>query len=324
MTTLTDRYVHAVTTRLPEGQRDDIARELRATIEDTLAAAPPGADPVETERRVLLDLGHPDVLADRYRGEPRALIGPRLYPAWLRTLTALLTWVPLLAAAVVTALALLDGDTPLAVLGAGISALVWSALQVAFWVTLGFAIAERAGTGAAEPGVPDVGDGDDWDPAGLPDPHDGGHVPWGDAVLAVVGNAFVLALLLLPSRLGGRVEGVEWGQVFTDTFYALRWLLASGVAVSLLASIVVLARRRWTWTTAVVNLVGGLVFTVPLLWLAARDDLIAWSTLPLDAIRPGGALEIDTTLTLGITAAVLLAILVWETVESFRKAARAR
>jgi hypothetical protein len=324
MTSLTDRYVHAVTTQLPEGQRDDIARELRATIQDTVAAAPPGADPAGAERQVLLDLGHPAALADSYRGERRALIGPRLYPAWLRTLKALLTWVPVLAAILMLVLGALNGEPLLQIIGGAVSALVWSALQVAFWVTLGFAIAERTGAGNVELDALGVDDHDDWDPADLPEPEDRGHVSWGDAISAVLGNALLLALLLLPYRLGGQVEGVEWGQIFTDSFYSLRWLLAAGVALSLLVSIVVLARRRWTWRTALTHLAGGLAFTAPLVWLAARNDLFAWDTLPLDWLRPGETLEINEPLTLGITVAVLVAILAWEIVDSFRRAARSR
>lgn len=322
MTSLTDRYVHAVTTQLPERQRDDLARELRAAIEDAVAADP-GPDPLQAERRALQELGHPTALADSYRGEPRALIGPRLYPAWLRTLKALIVWVPLLAAGIVLILAALDGDGPLELVGAAVSALAWSALQVAFWVTLGFVIAERTGAGQTELdalGV-DNPDPDNWDPADLPEPHDR-LVSWGDAISAVVAHAVVLALLLLPGRLGGQVESVQWGQIFTDSFYSLRWLLAAGAAVSLIVSIVVLARRRWTWPTALTNLAGGLVFTMPLVWLATRNDLFAWDTLPLGWIRPGETLEINERATLISTVVILLAVLAWETFDSFRRARR--
>ena len=70
------------------------------------------------------------------------------------------------------------------------------------------------------------------------------------------------------------------------------------------------------------NLLGGLLFTAPVVWLAARNDLIAWDTLPLGWIGDGN-LRVNESLTLSATVAVLLAILLWETVDSFRKAARA-
>ncbi len=320
MTSLTDRYVHAVTTQLPEGQRDDIARELRASIEDAVAADP-GPDPVQAERHALQELGHPTALADSYRGEPRALIGPRLYPAWRRTLTALLTWVPLLAAGLLLIFGVLDGDAPLEIVAGAVSAWFWSALQVTFWVTLGFAIAEHTGAGATGLDALGVDDPDDWDPADLPEPQDH-HVTWGDAIGSATGNALLLALLLLPDGFRGVVQGVEWGQVFTDTAHSLRWLLALGVAVSLLVSLVVLARRRWTWTTAGLNLLGNLIFTVPIIWLAARNDLFSWDTLPLGWIRPGETLQINETLTLASTVAILVAIVAWETVDGFRHAWR--
>lgn len=53
------------------------------------------------------------------------------------------------------------------------------------------------------------------------------------------------------------------------------------MAVSLVTNTYVLARGWWTWPTALVNLLGALLFTTPVLWLAACNDLIAWHTLPL-------------------------------------------
>lgn len=320
MTTLTDRYVHAVTAQLPEGQRDDIARELRATIEDTVAAAPPDTDPVRTERQVLIDLGHPTALADSYRGEGRSLIGPRLYPGWVWTLKMLLAFVPALVVVIMLVVGVLEDQTAVRIIVGAISGAFWAAISVAFWTTLGFAIAERSGAGQDDlGGLPGVAH-DEWDPADLPEPR-GRHVSRSEAIWSVLGNALVLVLLALPVRLGGRVEDVEWGQIFTDTAYSLRWVLAAGIALSLLASIFVLARSRWTWPSAVAHLVGGLVFLLPIVWLAFRNDLFAWETLPLGWISEE-PLVINETVTLAATVGALAAILVWEWVDSFRKAAR--
>lgn len=321
MSSLTDRYVHAVTIHLPEEQRADIARELRATVEDAAAAAPPGTDPVQAERQALLDLGHPVTLADSYRGEGRALIGPRLYPAWLRTLRTLLWVVPTLVASLLLVIGALDGQSVIEILGGALSGAFWAAVQVAFWVTIGFVVAERSGAGVDELEALTLGTTADWTPEDLPEPRRR-QVSWGDAIGSVLSNAFLLALLLLPGRIGGRVEGLEWGQIFTDSAYALRWVMAAGMAVGLVASISVLTRGRWTWPMAGLNLLGGLLFTAPVVWLAARNDLIAWDTLPLGWIGDGN-LRVNESLTLSATVAVLLAILLWETVDSFRKAARA-
>ncbi|WP_109474149.1 HAAS signaling domain-containing protein [Ornithinimicrobium cavernae] len=320
MTSMTDRYVHAVTVQLPESQREDIARELRGTIEDTVAAAPESADPGAAERQALLDLGHPTRLADSYRGEPRSLIGPRFYPAWLRTTKILLALVPAVVGAVLLLVGLFDHSTPGELVLDVLSGAFYAALHVVFWTTLGFAIAERTGLEADQLEV--LPATEEWDPATLPEPARR-QVTWSDSIASVVTNAFLLVLLVLPFRLGGAIDDFEWGQLFTDTAYSLRWVLATGMVLSLLASVHVLARGRWTRPTAVVNLLGTLLFVGPLVWLAARNDLYAWDTFPVAWVRDaGGELKINDTATLVTTIVVLLAVALWETVDSFRKAAR--
>lgn len=317
MTSLTDRYVHAVTAHLPEDQRADIAAELRGTIEDTVAAAPPGTDPSAAEHAALLTLGDPSTLAASYRGVGRVLIGPRLYPAWRRTMTMLLSWVPLLAGAVTLLSGLGDSGSLVDLLGSIVSSVFVATVMVAFWVTVGYAIAERSGSEV----IDGFGSAEDWDPGDLPEPQ-ARQVSWGEGIAAVILEAFVLTLVLLPGRLGGSVDQVRWGQIFTDTAYSLRWVLAAGLAVSLLASVHVLARGRWSWPTAIASLAGTLLFTAPLVWLAGRNDLIAWDTLPTN--WPYHEALGDQERTMRVLVLVLLAIALWEMADAIRKAARSR
>lgn len=323
MTSLTDRYVHAVTAQLPEGQRDDIARELRGSIEDTVAASADGTEPREAERRVLLDLGHPTKLADSYRGEGRALIGPRYYYPWGRTLKTLLFLIPPLVGAILLVVGLLDADSPGVAVIDAVRGMGYAALHVVFWVTLGFAIAERHAVDTGDLEI--FGPPEDWDPEQLPEPkkQPSRQVTWGEAIGSVVLSAFVLTLLLLPFRLGGDIDGVAWGQIFTDTAYSLRWLLAAGMAASLLASVVVLARGRWSWPSALVNTAGNVLFVGPVVWLASRNDLYAWETLPIQWIQgTDGELVINESASLWGTVLVLLVIALWDVLDGVRKAAR--
>lgn len=323
MASLTDRYVHAVTEQLPAAQRADIARELRGTIEDTLtarAAVEPELSPLEVERRTLIELGPPARLAESYRGEGRALIGPRYYPAWKRTLTTVISVVSPLVAVVMLVLGIL-GEEPLAdIIGGVLSGLVGSALQIAFWVTLGFAIAERTQSGSDGLEALDTHD-DDWDPDDLPVPQ-ARQVTWGDAIFTLLANAFLLAVLLLPWRIGGSIAGQEVGQVFTDTAYALRWVLVVSVAVSLLAGIIVLARGQWSWSTAIVNAVGNLLFAAPIVWLASREDLIAWDTFPTRWVTDSGVIEVNRPATMWAVVAVVVVICLWDAIDGLWKAAR--
>src|SRR5699024_7348979 len=82
-----DRYVYAVTKRLPETQRKDVADELHGLIEDMLNEhAETGNVGEESVREVLLELGPPRSLAQKYRGGKRFVIGPELYDLYMLVL----------------------------------------------------------------------------------------------------------------------------------------------------------------------------------------------------------------------------------------------
>ncbi|WP_133968066.1 hypothetical protein [Eubacterium limosum] len=78
---LIDRYVYAVTRRLPARLRNDIDKELHSLIEDMLDARCGGLMPEDRDVRVILtELGTPSELAMRYIPEGRDhLIGPAYY-----------------------------------------------------------------------------------------------------------------------------------------------------------------------------------------------------------------------------------------------------
>src|SRR5690349_18471248 len=91
-TDLVDRYVLTALRRIPESQRADIDRELRASIADAVdARVDSGEPPGEAERNALLELGDPDRLADSYAGRRSYLIGPDVFAVWRRFLTMLFT-----------------------------------------------------------------------------------------------------------------------------------------------------------------------------------------------------------------------------------------
>ncbi|RJE88359.1 hypothetical protein D3P07_10140 [Paenibacillus sp. 1011MAR3C5] len=83
------RYVHAVISRLPVEQRDDIEKELRGLIEDMLEERKghdSGSADTDDIEAVLLELGPPAELAAKYSGRKRYLIGPELFDSYIRVL----------------------------------------------------------------------------------------------------------------------------------------------------------------------------------------------------------------------------------------------
>lgn len=89
---MVERYIYAVTQKLPQEQRKDIATELRGLILDMLEQRGKKENVKESDiEEVLLELGHPRELADQYRGSKKYLIGPDLYDSYIYLLKIVLS-----------------------------------------------------------------------------------------------------------------------------------------------------------------------------------------------------------------------------------------
>ncbi len=143
---LIERYVYVVTHRLPEDQREDVANELRATIEDMAADQAKGKQVDDTHIATALEqLGDPEQLADKYTRPRGYLIGPAWYDTYVKTLRRTL-YIALPAAAIITFIFGIS-SRPAEVGGAigdAVGTSISVALQVLFWVTAVFVMLERS------------------------------------------------------------------------------------------------------------------------------------------------------------------------------------
>jgi hypothetical protein len=163
--TLTDRYVDATLRRLPGRQRPDIEQELRTSIADAIEdRVEAGAAPGDAERTVLTELGDPARLAAGYADRPLHLVGPAVYLDYTRLLTTLLaTVVPAVAGYVGLMRALSDDASAAGIAAATAGAAITTAVHVAFWTTLVFALLDRLPGRRARLARP-------WSPESLPEP----------------------------------------------------------------------------------------------------------------------------------------------------------
>lgn len=143
---LIEVYIQEVTRRLPEKNRDDIARELKSTIEDML----PGEYSDENVETVLERLGSPAALAEGYRDRSRYLIGPRYFDAYISLLKMILPIAATISLIVLAAENIVGYDNNTSVLNMiilliaeGIWGIIVVGMQVFFWLTVVFAIIER-------------------------------------------------------------------------------------------------------------------------------------------------------------------------------------
>jgi hypothetical protein len=83
--TIIEDYLRIVALLLPKAQREDIVAELRDTVLTRIEAREGdlGRPLTEAETEALLrEVGHPLVVAARYRGGAQQVVGPTLYPYW--------------------------------------------------------------------------------------------------------------------------------------------------------------------------------------------------------------------------------------------------
>lgn len=331
-TTLTDRYIDAAMRTVPEKQRTDLAAELRASIDDDIdARREQGESRESAERAVLIELGDPEVLAARYTDRPLYLIGPRYFLEWWRLLKLLLWIVPPLAAFGIALGKALSGATVGDVIGTAVVGTLGTVLHLAFWTTLVFAVIERVtppsvpalGAASAAPGLARATDSallGPWTPDQLPEPRESG-ATFADMissiVLLIVGAGAILWDLFL-----GFVPGMQLSFLHPDLWPWWIGGLFVVMAIEAVLAIVVHSAGRWTYPLAVANAALAVVVTVPALWLLAQGRLLNpefWPTI----IPDGHDTEVGQIVAI-VTGFGIAAVAVWDVVDAFLKARRAR
>lgn len=262
MSTLTQRYVQAAVAGVPEPQREDVAEELNASLADAvddLVAS--GLTTQEAERKALTDLGDPAVLAERFGGRPRHLIGPAYFGQYWQLLrTLLLVVVPIVG---ITTLLVqgLASVGPIPAVLASLASMFQVGVQIAFWVTVVFVILEWQHTPVPH---------SEWTPDDLPE-HVDRRIGVGDTVTGVT-----LLVVLMWAMIWQRdhwlvtVGGAEVPVLNADLWIPWFVILMAVLAASMVLEIVKYRVGHWTIPLAAVNTVLNVTFAgiVVFLWSA--------------------------------------------------------
>ena len=312
MSTLTDRYIFAALRPIPEAQRGDIERELRASISDGVEArTEAGQSHADAENAVLTELGDPARLAAQYTGRELYLIGPDLFLDWwrlLKTLTLIVT--PITFVGLVAVRMAVDPVNPGDAIGSAIGTSISVLVHLGFWVTLVFAIIQFNGTRRKDLGL------QPWSPAMLPQVPRKSQVTLGDTIASVVLVAFFIALLLWQRTGSLLVLNGEPVLVLQESLWSF-WLPYVIVLLVIEAgfAVVLYLAGRWTYAFAAVNAVLALAFMVPVLWLLATEQVFDWAFLS----NVDWGADASTWIP-GITAAAVLILGLWDIGDGFLKA----
>ena len=309
--TLAERYVHAATRRLPEDQRADVGDELRGSIADRVASLRdehPGLSEEKAEYAALEELGDPDRLAAGYAGKSLQLIGPELFPAYVRVLKGVLAVLPLVVI-VISIIEAIEGESVGAVIGKAAWMACSIAIHIAFWVTLTFALVERSSSPDKLQESLDV----EWTPDKLPD------LPRGPR-----GSVELVSSLVWLAIIGAAIIWQQFGSPIGDNLPMLDpdlwsfWLplILVLLVVEMFFELVKYRAGSWSPPLAWVNVALGAVFTAPIVYLAATDKLL--NPAAVAEIQDGwSGFDPGTANTVVIVAALI--IWVTDSVDGWRK-----
>lgn len=273
---LIDRYVYAVTRRLPETQRADIEKELRGLIDDMLEDRTKGAAPGKEEvEAVLKELGRPTALAAKYRGSKQYLIGPDYFDLYM-----MIVKIVMIVATCATAFAQVIGyatNPPVNVfeaIGMFFASIIGAAINSFAVITIIFAAIDRY----ADRKEKSMDDG--WKPSDLPP------VPAAKSVIGIsepiAGIAFTIAAMVIfnvaPWLFGaGDISGRTFIPIFNlDVLKSLLPYINALFGISILKEVMRLVIGRYNLRLAVSITVMNVcslilmlyVFASPAIWNA--------------------------------------------------------
>jgi hypothetical protein len=224
---LIERYVAAVGRLLPRRIRGDVEAELRSSLSDTLEDRSEMLErPADEEMvaEILVPMGNPEQVAANYQPR-RYLVGPRLYPAFIRVMTILLA---VLGAVHLVGLAVALGGADLEALE--IAAETMGEFIASFFGALGmtaliFGILERVVP--TEPEQP----AKSWNPRNLAevDSHTSVSMVQGALDIAFAAG-FMVVFNFFPDKVGiGLMRNLEWHWIPVLTTAFGSYLLALNV-----------------------------------------------------------------------------------------------
>lgn len=287
---LIKKYVYAVTQKLPAQQRVDIEKELNGLIEDMLDERTQGAPVQESDvEEVLIELGDPSSLADKYRGKERFLISPERFDPYLSVLKIVLVSVAI-AISVGFVIDFFMGPVNIAKQFAEYLASLFSAsIQGFAWVTIVFILIEHRGNRTSDNRTKKP-----WRPSDLPSiPDPKTVIKPIEPILGIIFSVVFLILFAYMLNLVG-VHRFYDGQstvipVFNEEVFRkyipFIWVLT---AIGILRDCMKMITRKWTRQIVVFHLffnIMSLIFT-----LIMFTDPSIWNPQFMNELVQAGAI----------------------------------
>jgi hypothetical protein len=315
-TSWTNRYVAAVLKGIPADQRAVVDAKIHQAIDTSVSERiAQGEDPKTAEHMVLRELGDPMRVSATYSGKSLSLIGPTFYPDYIRLLRLLVSIVVPIVTVVVGFTTALSGESLWSVVLAAVGSGFMVGIQIAFWVTLVFAVIDRRTTDSSAVTS-------EWDLDDLPEITDN-RIGLGDTLASITGlSLMVLFLLWQPTYQESFDPGGPSIPILNPELSTL-WIPV--LIVILLASITLELIKyrtgRWTVPLAAVNTLLSLSFAFSAIFIISSDQLL---NPDFTAVFDAGAFGTFVDLIPTTIAWVIAVVTIFDVAEGWWKALRGR
>ena len=280
---LIDAYVYEVTRRLPKKSRDDIALELRVSIEDTL---PDNYTDIDV-KEVLAKLDDPAILAASYRDTPMYLIGPKVYDAYVETLKIILLWAIVITIAINALFSIGTFSGDVSILQATIDSFVdiildvfFTITQVFIWVTISFVIVERVDLSKND--LPLSKNGTSWTPENLKNVQiipQQKIIPIGEIIFSLFWTVIWAIIYWNADKLAGIYSNNGDGLQFVmpifnqDVLFSFWPLVVVFIVLEVGLALYKWKIGQWTMNVAVINAIIHILSVVTFIVIASKPEL---------------------------------------------------
>lgn len=267
---LIERYIYAVTKRLPAKSREDVSNELRTLIEDMLEERCGEITPSENDIKVVLtELGTPDELADKYdTSTHKYLIGPPYFTTYKLVLKIVLVCIAigLIVSGIITAVT----TDSASLLEAGVEWLgtVISSVLSAFGiVTILFAFFSYKGIKLNSFSLDEL----------PPVPKKKQEISRVDCIVGICFSViFLIIFLIVPQCVCAYIpEANEFVPIFNvDVIRSLWYIPALFSITGISREIIKLIEGRYNKRVMITTIVDNIISAVVAIWWLMRENII--------------------------------------------------
>ncbi len=284
---LINRYIYAVTRSFSEKQRAEIEKELRANIEDMIDQEQGSEFYEEKVKKVLLELGDPEELADEYRGSKRYLIGPQLYQTYLLILKIVIGAVigGISIALFVESLSGANENISNIVTGY-LSSLISGVAQAFAWTTIAFIIADRYNVKSSNGSI----EKSNWDLSQLPQvPDKKASISVPETIFSIVFTTIFYSVLiaiifsapkLIAAYIHGNNEIITIPVFNSEVLQGYKMIFIIVFVLSIVKDLFKLYYRKWVIELSIIISVLTVISTVLALVMFSNDNIWSQSFAP--------------------------------------------